>query len=258
MCLFNGNSFTCYVIFIFAPILIYTMKKHSFLAITFILLLAISCSKDQNTMILNGKISGLRKGTVLLQKKDNDTLVVLDSVVLDGKETFTFETIVPETELYTLQLNKLDGNPYNDNIEFFAEKGTIEIFTTLDKFGVVQTITGSKNNELLQTYRKMMAPINNKNLDLIAATFKANATKDTMAIDSLIKKSDVLLRTKYLRAVQFALNNKEHEIAPYIASKEISDATTKLLDTINNALPEHIKNSHYGKELQSLLDKRKQ
>lgn len=234
------------------------MKNHSLLVIIISLFLVISCGKDENTMVLNGKIAGLRKGTVLLQKKDEGKLVVIDSIVLDGKETFTFETVVPEPELYTLQLNKLDGNPYNDNIEFFAEKGTIEIFTTLDKFGVVQTISGSKNNELLQTYRKMMAPINNKNLDLIAETFKANATNDTIAIDSLAKKSDILLRNKYLRAVQFALNNKEYEIAPYIASKEISDATTKLLDTINNALPKHIQNSIYGKELEVILSKRKQ
>jgi len=77
---------------------------------------------------------------------------------------------------------------------------------------------------------------------------------DTMKINNVQKKSDNLLKRRYLFTVNFALNNKTSEVAPYLALNEIYNANIKLLDTINNSLAAHVKTSKYGKDLQQFID----
>ena len=45
------------------------------------------------------------------------------------------------------------------------------------------------------------------------------------------------------------MNNKDSEVAPYIALSEVFDANIKYLDTLYNVLPKDIALSKYGKEL---------
>jgi len=54
--------------------------------------------------------------------------------------------------------------------------------------------------------------------------------------------------------VNFALNNKDSEVAPYLALTEIYNAKINLLDTINNSLTPKVKASKYGKDLQAFVD----
>jgi len=70
-------------------------------------------------------------------------------------------------------------------------------------------------------------------------------------------KSDNLIKRKYLFAINFALTNKDKEIAPYIALSEVYDANIKYLDTINNALTPKVAKSKYGKMLSEYIAKRK-
>ena len=55
--------------------------------------------------------------------------------------------------------------------------------------------------------------------------------------------------------MNFALNNNDSEVAPYLALTEIYNAKVHLLDTINNTLTAKVKESKYGKELQTFIDK---
>ena len=45
------------------------------------------------------------------------------------------------------------------------------------------------------------------------------------------------------------MNNKDHEIAPYIALTEIYDINIKYLDTIQKAMSPKVAQSLYGKKL---------
>ncbi len=45
------------------------------------------------------------------------------------------------------------------------------------------------------------------------------------------------------------VNNKDHEIAPYIALAEIYDINIKYLDTIQKTMTPKVANSLYGKKL---------
>ena len=54
------------------------------------------------------------------------------------------------------------------------------------------------------------------------------------------------------------MNNKDYEVAPYLAVSEIFDANIKFLDTIQESLPPKVRDSKYGKSLEEFLKERKQ
>ncbi len=68
---------------------------------------------------------------------------------------------------------------------------------------------------------------------------------------------DNLLLRRYLFTINFASNNSDKEIAPYLMVTEVNDTSIKLLDSIMVKLSPEVKNSKYGKDLKLLIDKRK-
>jgi hypothetical protein len=99
-----------------------------------------------------------------------------------------------------------------------------------------------------------MSNFNNQNLDIIEAMLIAQRDKDSTALDSLNIASETLLRRKYSYTIQFALNNKDNIIAPYLALYEIPSANPVYVDSVYNGLSEQIKNSFYGRKLGSLIE----
>jgi len=152
----------------------------------------------------------------------------------------------------------LDDNSTSDyTITFFANKGITEINTTFKRFAFDAKITGSEQQKLLDEYREMANKFDNSGLDLIKERFDADQSGDTTLINEVIKKTESNLRRKYLYTINFALNNKDSEVAPYLALSEVFDANYKYLDTIYKVLPENILNSKYGLELKEFMDERK-
>jgi hypothetical protein len=89
------------------------------------------------------------------------------------------------------------------------------------------------------------------------ANFKASKSQDEEKLDSLNKRFNSILKRRYLYTVNFALNNKNLEVSPYILLSEAYDANIKYLDTVYNALDKPIKKSLYGKKLNELIKERK-
>ena len=65
------------------------------------------------------------------------------------------------------------------------------------------------------------------------------------------------IKRGYIYAINFAINNKDSYVAPYIALKEIPDANIKYLDSIAQVLTPDVAASKYGKELQEFLKEKK-
>ena len=126
----------------------------SFLALV-ILFASCSEAKKEGNTIVKGSIKGLKKGTVYLQKIQDTALVAVDSVHLDGKSDFVLATTIEEPEVLYLYLKKKDGAEFNDFFDFFAEPGETQITTTLKDFEKDANVTGSKNQEKLQEYKKI-------------------------------------------------------------------------------------------------------
>ena len=227
------------------------MKK---LLIVGLVLLIAGCSapKEEGNMLINGQIKGLKKGKLYLQKVENDSILkTIDSAIVVGNDQFTLTANIKEPEMFYLTF---DGNTTNKYITFFANKGTINITDNLDTFGVNPTISGSKDQDILSEYVKIAQRFNNQNLELIQKRFLAQKANLKDSVDSIDKQQKSLLRRRYLVTVNYALNNKEYHVAPYLALTELVNANVKLLDTIHNSLSTEVKNSAYGKKLTKFID----
>jgi len=226
--------------------------KFNLLTIVISLVVLASCAPEHE-MKLTGNVDGLKKGTLILQKIEDSTLVSIDSVVMTGDENFEFTVSVPSPQLFFLYLRLKNGDLLDERIPFFAEDGELNITTTLEEFGAEYTVTGSQNHEKLEEYKKLMQRYANKNLDLVSLKLKALAEKNDSVFTILQKQEESVLRSRYLASVNYALAQKDLEIAPYIMVNEIEGIAPKYLDTVYKALPQNIKNSKYGMDLESLL-----
>lgn len=231
------------------------MKKISLLLL--IILSISACSEKENNLSVTGNIKGLKKGTIYLQKIDDTLLVNVDSVMVSGDANFELGDYLESPQIMYLFLDKVDNTDYNDRIEFFAEEGIVTINTTLKNFEVDAKVVGSANQEKLMEYKKMMQRFNEKNLELIKKNFEAQRDENEELIISTNQDFDKLLARKYLYTVNYAINNKDLDIAPYLALSEVFDANIKYLDTIYTSLTPEIKKSKYGKDLKSFLKERR-
>ena len=229
------------------------MKKLIFLLVIFTI---ISCGKKEADLTVTGTIKGLKKGTVYLQQLRDSSLVALDSMVINGEGAFTLQSDLEEPEVLLLMLDK--NSSEDSRIAFFADKGITEINATLKDFPFKHTINGSSQQEKYTEFKSMIAQYNDKNLDIIKAQLEAQVRGDTAEANAKTKEANNLLKSKYRYAINFAINNKDSEVAPYIAISEIYDTNITYLDTIYKSLPKHIANSKYGVELDKFIKQRKE
>lgn len=231
--------------------------KNLFVLIVSVLTLS-ACSKKESNLVVKGNVDGLKKGTLYLQKIEGDSLVNIDSVVVRGDANFEIETSITSPQMMYLFLDKVDNGQYREKIEFFAEEGEIVINTSLKNFQLDAQVTGSSNQDKLAEYKKMMSRFQDSNLDLIQKNFEAQKNNNEEEIIATNREYDRLLARKYLYTVNFALNNKDLEIAPYLALSEVFDANIKYLDTIYNSMTPRVKESMYGKDLKDFLEERRE
>ena len=203
-------------------------------------------------MIVSGNIDGLKKGTIYLQKQQDSIIVSIDSILVEGNSNFKLETEINEPDIYYLYLDKNDGDSLNDIITFFGNNGEINIQTSLKNFDSSYEISGSKNTELLQEYFSIIRKFNLQNLDLLEIFYKAQIENNQAKIDSVNTQIENLIKRKYLYTLNFATNNSEFEISPYLAVSQIANANQEFLIKLYDTLPEKVKNSKYGKILQTL------
>ena len=191
-----------------------------------------SCAQTSKNTIVSGNIKGLQKATLYLQHVENDAFKTLDS--LEMISTTDFEL--------SCDLKKVDA----ERISFFADKGLTTVNTSLKRFKYDAKIEGSEQQKLMESYYKNIERFKDQKLELIGA--QLNAQKDGLLAraDSLQAQMDKIVQRSYLYSINFAINNKESEVAPFVAVSEIYDANVKYLDTIKKVLPPKIANSKYG------------
>lgn len=239
------------------------MIRFQTLYVFFLIVLFFSSCKNHDKgfsdgfMMVKGKIEGLRKGMLYLQKMKDTVLVNVDSILVNGSPIFKFQTPLETAEVFYLYLDKEDGDSLNDRIMFFGEKGTIEINTLLKTFESSAKITGSKNQELLQEFQSFNRKFNDENLELIKDLYLAKASKKNKLVDSLQQKIDNLLRRRYLYTINFAAKNTDQNIAPFLALTQVFDANLSLLDSIAVKMSDEVSNSKYGKEFLNFIEKRR-
>lgn len=216
------------------------------------LLIVAACSKKETqpkNLQITGTIDGLKKGTLVFKKLQDSSLVTVDSILVDGNSKFTADIDLDSPQMLYLFLDRGVTTSIDNTLMFFAEPGQMTIDTKLDYFYSKAKITGSKNQDLYDEFKKVKSRYTDKQLELSVAKFNAMKEGKPFSEEKTKAESDDMIKRQYLYAINFAVNHKDKEIAPYIALSEISDANLKYLDTIQKILPADVANSKYGKML---------
>ena len=208
-------------------------------------------------MRLSGFVDGMKEGTLLLQKTNNNKFITLDSMVVKGDAHFNFSEKIESPELYFLSLKIQNVDREVGAIAFFAEPGDMTINTTLNNFLGNAVITGSENQKKYTQYKTLIKRYSDRNKDLTQLLISAAEAKKIKVIDSIDTLQKRVLAGSYLATVNFALNNKDYEIAPFLALSEIYNANPKYLDTIYSSLNPKIKASIYGVALKEFIEQTK-
>lgn len=232
--------------------------KHLILSLTTALVL-MSCAEknaDANTHIA-GTIKGFSSGMVYLQQMNDSTLVTIDSVQMKSDSKFKFDFNLDSPQLMYLELNRGTTKSIDNNLPLFVEPGSITVDSDLEHFYANAKITGSKNHQLFEEFQKINTKYKGELLDISKEKFDAVRFNRLQDVDSIDNKFDQKLKRKYLYAINFALTNKEYEVAPYVALAELSDANIKYLDSISKSVSPKVAESRYGKLLTELIKARK-
>jgi len=219
------------------------MKKY------LLLLIIISSCSPNNNFHLNGDIKGLKKGTILLTKSIKGNEVTLDSINLNGTSKFTLSSYLNEPEVLKIKLTK--SGIYDNEVEFFANKGITNFKTNLKRFSYESKFDGSVQQEKLEYFNTMMIKFKEQNLNLIKNQIEVYGNEE---MTNIITKELVNLRKREMYfIINFSINNSDSEISPYIAGKFLNDTNQKYLDTIYNSLSINIKDSKYGVLLKGIM-----
>jgi len=219
----------------------------------------VSCSEKKSTknFVLNGNIKGLKKGTLYIQRIKDTLLVPIDTIKIDGDSHFTSEFDLQSSEMLYLFLDRGVTNSVDNNINFFAEKGIMNLETSLDFFTGDVTISGSKNQALYDEYRKVVSRYVDQDIELLQKKIKAYQANKTDEVAKIDEEQRGILKRKYLYTTNFAVNHGDYEVAPYVALAEIYDINLKYLDTIQKSMTPKVSKSLYGKKLNEFIAERK-
>ena len=233
------------------------MKYSIITLFTFFLL--ISCGKTETitNLHITGNIKGLQKGTLYIQKVVDSSLVIIDTIVISGDSKFATDLEIKSPEMYYLFLDRGVTNSIDNSLAFFAEPGNINIDTSLEFFFADVKITGSKNQDKYDEYKKIASRFNEQNLSLTELKFKSYAKKNTKTLDSIQLVEDNITKRRYLFTTDFVITNNDYEVAPYIVLTDIADINLKFLDTIQKSMTPKVLSSKYGKELSRYYGERK-
>jgi hypothetical protein len=219
----------------------------------------VSCAdkKSDKNFILTGNIKGLKNGTLYIQRVKDTALIAIDTIKISGDSHFTSEFNLQSPEMLYLFLDRGVSNSLDNNIPFFAEKGTVNVETSLDFFTSDVKITGSKNQELYDEYKKVMSRFVDEELDLVEKKFKAYKSKKLDEVAQIEEKQKNSQKRKYLYTTNFAVNHGDYEVSPYVTLAEIYDINLKYLDTIQKTMSPKVAKSLYGKKLNDFIAERK-
>jgi len=201
-------------------------------------------------MTVKVNVENFKKGNVYLQKVSDSTLINIDSILVKKNESIIFKYKIDSPELFYLNL---DISNIENRIEFFGEKGEININTSLEKFNSDFNITGSSADSIYRDYLSVIKKFNNQRLDLIKLSFDVAKTETN---DSLIKvqnQINSLDKRQYLYNLNYVVSNGDSYISPLIAINEFSGSGKIVLDTIKNSMSNEVLDSKYGKIFNDIL-----
>ena len=235
------------------------MKKIALALLTLVILT--SCEKKENltgaNVHITGDVKGLSQGKLYLQKIEDTTVIVIDSIIISGDSKFESHIKIESPEVLYLSLDRGQTSSIDNNLPFFAEPGNITIETTLKHFYADAKVTGSKNHDLWMEYKEIGNRFKDENLILMEKRLKNEIKPVATLTDSIETAYQKLLKRKYRYTAQFITTHGDAALAPYLALSEIADINMSYLDTIQKSLKPNVAKSKYGKIFTKYVKDRK-
>ena len=226
--------------------------KHTIIKLFLIALLG-SCSSPKKDMQVRVEVKDLKKGKLLLERVQDSGLVAVDSIFLGREETVILQADLDHPELFYIFLDRNETDDIDNRIPFFGQAGEVSIQTTLDGYVTKAEVFGSPTQEIYNAYLRVIRQFNNEELDLLAAYLEAQISENTDSLAIVEQQTASLSKRKILFTVNFAVNNSNSVVSPYLALSELSTVSKSLLDTIAASMSEDVANSRYGKLLTEYL-----
>ena len=202
-------------------------------------------------MILDLQVEGFKKGKIYLQKINDSVLVNVDSIYVENDSYLQFKQKINSPEIFYIALNISK----NDNrIEFFAENSDIIIKSNLKKFNSDYTVTGSFNDSIYRDYQNIIKKFNYEKLDLIEKSINLTKMQKFDSVNLIANEIQNINKRKLLYSLNYAVNNGNSSVAPYIAINNFKNNDQLILDTIFRSLDKNVKGSKYGKMLSKLIN----
>lgn len=232
--------------------------KNSIIA-SLIALLIMSCAenKPETNTHITGTIKGFTNGMLYLKKRNDTLWVAIDSVKMQRGSNFKFDFDLESPEMLYLVVNRGATNSIDNSLPVFAEPGTINVNTTLKYFFANAKVTGSKNHERYEQFQKINSKFTSEELLIAKEQFDAVRFNRLQDVDSIVQKLNKKRARKYLYAINFAITNKDYEVAPYVALSELTNANPLYLDSIQQAMSPKVAKSKYGQLLTNFLIEQK-
>jgi hypothetical protein len=118
-------------------------------------------------------------------------------------------------------------------------------------------VKGKKNRELMIVFKSYEKKFIQK-LDALQIELERNIEINNVEkVDSIQILMDKTLFRSYLFTAHYAIQNADHEIAPYLCLSKISDMNLSILDLVESKLSPKVKSSRYGKKFKALLKSRR-
>ena len=220
------------------------------LILIYFLLILTGCENNQNDMTVKVDVKNFKKGNIYLQKISDSTLINVDSVYVKKNEPIILKSKIDSPELFYLNL---DVSNIENRIEFFGEKGEININTSLEKFNSDFIISGSSTDSIYRTYISVIKKFNNQRLDLIKLSFDLAKIEMNDSLVKIQNQINSLNKRQYLYNLNYVVSNGKSYLSPLIAINEFSDSGKIVLDTIKNSMSNEVLNSKYGKIFNNIL-----
>ena len=219
----------------------------------FLIALLGSCSAPKKDMQVTVEVKDLKKGALYLERIQDSTLLAVDSIFVSREEAVVLQADLDHPELFYILLDRNQTDDIDNRIPFFGQAGEVSIQTTLDDFLTKAKVSGSPTQEIYDDYLQVIRQFNNEELDLLAAYLQAQIRENNDSLTLVEQQTVSLSKRKILFTVNFAVNNANSVIAPYLALSELSTVSKILLDTIAASMSDDVANSRYGTLLTEYL-----
>jgi len=215
--------------------------------------MVLGCENNNKKMNVNVHIKNFKKGNIYLQKISDSLLINVDSIFVKNDTPIKLSYNIESPELFYLNL---DVSKIDNRIEFFGEKGEINIESSLEKFNSDFKVSGSSSDSIYRDYLSVIRKFNNNKLDLLELSFKFSKLKLKDSLEIVQNKLEALNKRQYLFNLNYAVNNGNSFISPLIAINEFSQSSKILLDTIKSTMSKEVIESKYGKIFESIREKK--